>query len=102
VDISDENAMVEFDESNGLDGSAAAGAFSSALGRDASMISIVCAECGYRAPFAEELAYVEGPGTTLRCRRCASVVGRVATTPAGTWLSLSGSQSWLLPTSAGQ
>ena len=102
MSFSEDNTMVEFDQSDALDGSAAAGAFSSALGVDASMINIVCAECGYQAPFAEERAYVEGPGTTLRCQRCASVIGRVATTPAGTWLSLSGSQSWRLPTSVAQ
>ena len=100
--INDGNTMVELDQSNALDGSAAAGAFSVALGVDASMIDIVCAECGYQAAFAEERAYLEGPGTTLRCQRCASVIGRVATTPAGTWLSLSGSESWRLPISAGK
>jgi len=97
VSISDGNATVDLDQSNALDGNAAAGAFSVALGVDASMIDIVCAGCGYQAPFAEERAYLEGPGTTLCCRRCASVIGRVATTPAGTWVSLSGSESWRLP-----
>jgi hypothetical protein len=101
VSISDENAKVDLEQSNALDGNAAAGAFSVALGVDASMIDIVCAECGHRAPFAEERAYLGGPGTTLCCRRCASVIGRVATTPAGTWLSLSGSESWRLPIFAG-
>jgi hypothetical protein len=100
VSISDGNAKVDLDQSNALDGNAAAGAFSVALGVDPSMIDIVCAGCGYRAPFAEERAYLEGPGTTLCCRRCASVIGRVATTPAGTWLNLSGSDSWRLPISA--
>lgn len=102
MSFGDDDTMVQLDQSDALDGSAAAGAFSSAIGVDASMINIVCAECGYQAPFAEERAYVEGPGTTLCCRRCASVIGRVATTPAGTWLSLSGSESWRLPPSAGQ
>ncbi len=101
MSISDENAKVDLDQSNALDGNAAAGAFSAALGVDASMIDIVCAGCGYRARFAEERAYVEGPGTTLCCRRCAGVIGRLATTPAGTWLSLSGSESWRLPIFAG-
>jgi hypothetical protein len=101
VSISDENAKVDLDQSNALDGNAAAGAFSAALSVDASMIDIVCAGCGYRARFAEERAYVEGPGTTLCCRRCAGVIGRLATTPAGTWLSLSGSESWRLPIFAG-
>jgi hypothetical protein len=102
VSIADGNTIVELDQSNALDGSAAAGPFSAALGVDASMIDIVCVACGHQALFAEERAYLEGPGTTLCCRRCAGVIGRVATTPAGTWLSLSGSQSWRLPTSAGK
>jgi hypothetical protein len=101
VSVSDGNAKVDLDQSNALDGNAAAGAFSVALGVDPSMIDIVCAGCGYRASFAEERAYLEGPGTTLCCRRCASVIGRVATTPAGTWVSLSGSESWRLPIVAG-
>jgi Family of unknown function (DUF6510) len=102
VNTGNGNTIVELDQSNALDGSAAAGAFSVALGVDASMIDIVCAECGDQAPLAEERAYLEGPGTTLCCRRCASVIGRLATTPAGTWLSLSGSESWRLPISGGQ
>jgi hypothetical protein len=101
VSFSDDNTIVELDQSNALDGSAAAGAFSAALGVDASVIDIVCAECGDQAPFAEQRAYVEGPGTTLCCRRCAGVIARVATTPAGTWLSLSGSASWRLPAQRG-
>src|SRR3954466_11777628 len=101
MNISDRDVDVEFDQSNALDGNAAAGAFSAALGVDASMIDIVCAGCGYRAPFAEERAYLEGPGTTLCCRGWAGVIGRRAPTPAGTWLSLSGSESWRLPISAG-
>jgi hypothetical protein len=100
MNISDRDVDVEFDQSNALDGNAAAGAFSAALGVDAAMIDIVCATCGYRAPLAEERAYLGGPGTTLCCRRCASVIGRVATTPVGTWLSLAGSESWRLPISA--
>jgi hypothetical protein len=67
-------------------------------GIDASMIEIVCAQCGHNAPLTEERAYVGGPGTTLRCWRGAQGVGRVAVTPAGTWLSLAGSQSWRLLT----
>ena len=98
----DGNTTVELDQSAALDGNAAAGEFSYALGVDASMIYIVCAQCGHQAPFAEERAYLEGPGTTLCCQRCASVIGRVATTPAGTWLSLSGSESWRLPIFTGR
>jgi Family of unknown function (DUF6510) len=102
VSLSEGNIMVELDQSDALDGSAAAGAFSSVFGVDATMINIICAECGHQAPFAEERAYLEGPGTTLCCQRCANVIGRLATTPAGTWLSLSGSESWRLPILAGQ
>ena len=99
MSVNDNIETAATDQSDALDGSAAAGAFSLALGVDASMIDIVCGHCGYDSPLAEERAYVGGPGTTLRCARCAIVVGRVATTPAGTWLSLAGSQSWRLPAS---
>src|SRR3954449_5789881 len=92
VSISDGNTMVEFDQSNALDGSAAAGAFSVALGVDASMIDIVCAECGYQAPFAEERAYVEGPGTTLCSKRSANVCAPVAPSPASSELSRVGKE----------
>jgi hypothetical protein len=102
VSFSDDNTMVELDQSRALDGSAAAGAFSAAIGLDPSMVTIVCDGCGHEAPFAEERAYIGGPGTTLCCGRCAHVIGRVATTPAGTWLNLSGSQSWRLPAVAGR
>jgi hypothetical protein len=101
VSFIDNATSVQLDQSDALDGSAAAGAFSSALGVDPSMIDITCAGCGHQAPFAEERAYVRGPGTTLCCRRCAGVIGRVATTPVGTWLSLSGSQCWRLRPPAG-
>ena len=97
MSIDDNTDMAATDQSKVLDGSAAAGAFSAALGSDASMIDIVCDHCGHTAPLAEARAYVQGPGTTLRCAGCARVVGRVATTPAGTWLSLAGSRSWRLP-----
>ncbi len=97
MSIDDNTDMAATDQSNALDGSAAAGAFSAALRSDASMIDVVCAHCGHSAPLAEERAYVDGPGAPLRCASCALVVGRVATTPAGTWLDLSGSQSWRLP-----
>jgi hypothetical protein len=93
----DDTETAATDMSDALDGSAAAGAFGVALGTDASMIDIVCDHCGHTAPLAEARAYVQGPGTTLRCAGCARVVGRVATTPAGTWLSLAGSRSWRLP-----
>ena len=96
MSVNDNTEMAATDQADALDGSA--GAFSVAFGSDASMIDIVCAHCGYNSPLAEERAYVDGPGTTLRCARCALVVGRVATMPAGTWLSLDGSQSWRLPT----
>jgi hypothetical protein len=98
VSVDDNTQTAAADQSGALDGSAAAGAFSVALGCDASEVDIVCAHCGHTSPLAEERAYVDGPGATLRCARCALVVGRVATTPAGTWLSLAGSQSWRLPT----
>ena len=93
------DAGVRFDHSRALDGNAAAGAFGAAFGRDVDTAHITCATCAGRSLFTQQHAYLDGPGTTLRCRDCGQVLARLATTPHGTWLSLSGSASWhLAPT----
>jgi hypothetical protein len=85
---------VSYDGSRALDGNAAAGAFSAALGRDVDTADITCGACADRSPFTQKRAYLDGPGATLRCPRCGQVLARLATTPHGTWLSLAGSASW--------
>ena len=83
----------------GLDGNAAAGEFSGILAGDPTTVTVRCGTCRATQAFAQLRAYMGGPGTVLRCRECDAMVARVARTPRGTWLDISGSSSWLfLPT----
>lgn len=88
------SAVMAADQSAALDGNAAAGAFAAGMGVDVTVANVTCALCGDTSPFAQKRAYIDGPGVTLRCRHCAQVLARVATTPYGTWLSLVGSACW--------
>ncbi|MEV0159651.1 DUF6510 family protein [Nonomuraea fuscirosea] len=84
-----------------LDGNAAAGDFAGILAGDPTTVTVRCGSCGATQAFGQLLAYLGGPGTTLRCRRCEAMVARVARTPQGTWLDISGSSSWLFLPAAG-
>lgn len=82
-----------------LDGNAAAGEFAGILASDPTTVTVRCGSCGATQAFAQMRAYLGGPGTVLRCRACEAIVARLARTPRGTWLDISGSSSWLfLPT----
>jgi Family of unknown function (DUF6510) len=82
-----------------LDGNAAAGEFAGILASDPTTVTVRCGSCGAPQAFGQLQAYLGGPGTVLRCRECEAMVARVARTPRGTWLDVSGSSSWLfLPT----
>lgn len=78
-----------------LDGNAAAGEFSGILAGDPTTVTVRCGACRATQAFAQLRAYLGGPGTVLRCRECEAMVARVAHTPRGTWLDISGSSSWL-------
>lgn len=82
-----------------LDGNAAAGEFAGILAHDPTTVTVRCGFCSATQAFGQLRAYLGGPGTVLRCRDCEALVARVARTPRGTWLDISGSSSWLfLPT----
>ncbi|MEV4807262.1 DUF6510 family protein [Nonomuraea sp. NPDC049421] len=78
-----------------LDGNAAAGDFAGILAGDPTTVTVRCGGCGATQAFGQLMAYMGGPGTVLRCRQCEAMVARLARTPQGTWLDLSGSSSWL-------
>lgn len=82
-----------------LDGNAAAGAFEAVFGADVTTVVVTCAGCRASAPFAEQSAFLSGPGAVLRCPGCDHLLGRVVQTPTELWLELSGSASWRFPTS---
>lgn len=80
-----------------LDGNAAAGEFAGILASDPTTVTVRCGSCGAAQAFAQLRAYLGGPGTVLCCRACEAMVARVARTPRGRWLDISGSSSWFLP-----
>jgi hypothetical protein len=84
------------EQRDALDGLAAAGTFGAVFGGDVSAVTVVCGGCGNGARFADQRAYMTGPGVVLRCRSCAHILARVVTTPTDTWVTLAGSQSWRL------
>ena len=84
-------------ESGALDGNAAAGPFAEVFAVDVTTVSVTCAGCDATAMFAEERAFVSGPGTVLRCPGCDHLLARVVQTPTELWLDLSGSSSWRFP-----
>lgn len=90
-----ESRRVATDRGAALDGNAAAGDFSDILANDPTSVTVRCGSCGATQAFGQLLAYLGGPGTVLRCRKCEAMVARVARTPKGTWLDISGSSSWL-------
>jgi len=77
-----------------LDGSAAAGPFGEIFGGDLTTVVVTCAGCRASAPFAEQSAFLGGPGAVLRCPGCDHLLARVVQTPTELWLEMSGSASW--------
>jgi uncharacterized protein DUF6510 len=80
-----------------LDGNAAAGPFADVFGVELTRATVTCGGCSAAAAFAEQRAYLSGPGTVLRCPGCDHVLARVVQTPTELWLDLSGSSSWRFP-----
>lgn len=78
-----------------LDGNAAAGEFAELFATDPTTVTVRCGTCGATQAFGQLRAYLGGPGTVLCCRECETMVTRVARTPRGTWLDMSGSSAWL-------
>jgi hypothetical protein len=64
---------------SGLDGNAAAGVLEVVFGTDVTSADTVCVACAAHRPVAELVAFVEGPGTVLRCRSCTSLMIVVVT-----------------------
>lgn len=89
--------MSEFDQSHALDGAVAAGPLAEIFGIDMSAVLIGCESCHDQSVLSEKRAYVDGPGVTVRCPRCASVLVRVVRTPTDVWFSLQGSAAWRVP-----
>lgn len=70
-------------EDGQVDGNAVAGALSLALGREASMILLECAECGDRHRVAETRVYLRCPGLVVRCPACSACEAVIVDRPRG-------------------
>ena len=82
-----------------LDGNGAAGEFAGIFASDPTTVTVRCGRCGAAQAFGQLRAYLGGPGTVLGCRDCDATVARLALTPRGAFLDLSGASSWtFLPT----
>lgn len=76
-----------------LDGNAAAGVLASIFGREMSVVTTTCAQCGNVAEFGVLLAYISTMGTVLRCATCEAVLVRIVETPERVWLDVHGMRS---------
>jgi hypothetical protein len=76
-----------------LDGNAAAGRLAEIFSVDLTSARVTCRQCGSVRCLAESRAWVRGPGVTLRCLDCASVLGRLVRAPEAIWLELTGMTS---------
>lgn len=73
-----------------LDGNAAGGALAELFCSEMTVAVTVCARCGAVSRLGELRAYLQAPGTVLRCRRCGAVQIRVVRGLERAWLDLSG------------
>jgi hypothetical protein len=73
-----------------LDGNAIAGQLFEVFGREMTMATGVCAGCGAAGRLGELEAYVRGPGTVGRCRRCKAVLVVLVTIRETTCVDLRG------------
>jgi hypothetical protein len=73
-----------------LDGNVAAGPLAEVLTVEATAASVTCATCSRTGAVATLRAYVDAPGTVLRCPGCSAVVMRMAEVPGRLLLDLSG------------
>ena len=73
-----------------VDGNAVAGVLAAIFAADITMSPGQCAHCHTVSMVGTMRGYVRGPGIVLRCPACAEVVVRIAETPTGTIVDVSG------------
>ena len=57
-----------------LDGNAIGGMLIDVFGTEMTAASSTCGTCGASRPMAEQVVYMQAPGTVVRCRTCGSVL----------------------------
>jgi hypothetical protein len=78
------------DTTGALDGNAAAGALAELFVAEMTTAVATCATCDASRPLGELRAYLQAPGTVLRCASCGAVQLRLVRAPARAWLDLRG------------
>jgi hypothetical protein len=73
-----------------LDANATAGLLREIFGVEMTAEPTECAACGNEAEIGTLLAFVQGPGITLRCSTCENVVLRLVQTTEATYLDARG------------
>jgi hypothetical protein len=73
-----------------LDANATAGLLYEIFGAEMTASPTECANCGNEGEIGELLAFVQGPGITLRCTTCENVVLRIVQTPNEIYLDARG------------
>lgn len=73
-----------------LDGNSAAGMFQEIFGVEMTTSMTECATCGNEGEIGTLLAFVQAPGTVLRCPTCQSVMIRIVETPDSIYLDARG------------
>ena len=73
-----------------LDGNAVAGQLAALLGSDVTAMPATCAHCHTVSVMGTLRAYVQAPGSVLRCPACGQVMMRVVETPKGMLVEMRG------------
>lgn len=76
-----------------LDGNAAAGMLSAALGVEATLVRVTCDSCGNGALLATLMTYQTPLGAALYCPACGALLLRAAEVRGRLWLDARGARS---------
>jgi LSD1 subclass zinc finger protein len=82
-----------------LDGNAAAGDLTDVFAFDVTTAVTTCARCHHTHPVATLVAYLQAPGTVLRCASCNTVQLRLVRSGDRVWLDLRGVDVLQIPRS---
>ncbi len=88
------------DDSQRLDGNAAAGLLADCFRFDLTTAYVICAGCGIGGPLGTFPVYGMTMGAVVRCASCDGVVARVSETRGHIWLDLRGAKSMRIEPSA--
>jgi hypothetical protein len=78
------------------EGNTGAGSLANVFAVDVTSAEVTCPACGETSPLADERAYLRGPGSSLQCKHCSSVLGRFRRSQDAIWVDLHSSVAWQL------